>query len=495
MEGDASKAHQQASAEPLGPGALDGRRYLDSLRDDREVWLNGERVKDVTQHPCFRGLAAELARLYDLQSAPSTREAMTFVNGSGVRVSYSYLEPRTPDDLIRRRRNAETWARESFGMLGRYPDFCAAIAVGFKDAGDELAKLDPAFARHAAWHHRFAAENDLCLGHGLHDPAMDKSLRPEQDPDRCLRIVKERDSGIVVRGARFVTLGPYCHELQIAPTYLLNERERDHAVWFAIPANTPGVRMVCREPFSNRSGFDHPAASRFDEQDALVIFDDALVPWERVFLAHEPLAANRLFRSRVMAWAIYAAAIQLIARLELLVGVAHLMAKSSGTDGRPQIQQELGELITYKRILEDIVRVAEVDCRPTPGGLVAPGQMLHQRAFIGLVSERIVGIMEHIGTSSLIFLPGEKDLEAPELQRLLGVYARGRGIDAVRRTRLSKLAWDLTGDAFGGRQQLYERLHSGDPSTIISAVYQRYDTTQAIAMVEALLGTRFGGEQ
>jgi aromatic ring hydroxylase len=93
MEGDASKAHQQASAEPLGPGALDGRRYLDSLRDDREVWLNGERVKDVTQHPCFRGLAAELARLYDLQSAPSTREAMTFVNGSGVRVSYSYLEP------------------------------------------------------------------------------------------------------------------------------------------------------------------------------------------------------------------------------------------------------------------------------------------------------------------------------------------------------------------------------------------------------------------
>jgi 4-hydroxyphenylacetate 3-monooxygenase/anthranilate 3-monooxygenase (FAD)/4-hydroxyphenylacetate 3-monooxygenase len=103
--------------------------------------------------------------------------------------------------------------------------------------------------------------------------------------------------------------------------------------------------------------------------------------------------------------------------------------------------------------------------------------------------------MEHIGTSSLIFLPGEKDLEAPELQRLLGVYARGRGIDAVRRTRLSKLAWDLTGDAFGGRQQLYERLHSGDPSTIISAVYQRYDTTQAIAMVEALLGTRFGGEQ
>jgi 4-hydroxyphenylacetate 3-monooxygenase/anthranilate 3-monooxygenase (FAD)/4-hydroxyphenylacetate 3-monooxygenase len=413
------------------------------------------------------------------------------LNENGVRVSYSYLEPMKPEDLALRRRNAEIWARQSYGMMGRYPDFCAAIAVGFKDVGHELAKLDPAFARNAAWHHRYAAENDLCLGHGLHDPNMDKTQRPADDPDRCLRIVKEKDGGIVVRGARFVTLGPVSHEMQIAPTYILNEKEADHALWFAIPSNAPGLKMLCREPFAGRNRFDHPVSSRFDEQDALVIFDDVFVPWERVFLARHPLAANRLFRSGVMVWAIHAAVIQLVARMELMIGVGHLMATVGGIDQRPNVQQLLGELITYKRIFESLMRTSEIDCVKTAGGRYAPGELLHQRAFITLVSERIVAILEQIGTSGLIFLPQEKDFAAPELKRLIDLYYRGRATSAYDRTKLAKLAWELTGDGFGGRQQLYERLHSGDPNVIVGAVYQRYNKAEAIKMVEELLETKF----
>jgi 4-hydroxyphenylacetate 3-monooxygenase len=479
------------AAAALGPGVLDGNRYLESLRDGRQVWINGEKIADVTTHPLLRGLCQEMARLYDLQHDAATQDAMSFVNERGVRVSYSYLEPRNAEDLLKRRGNAEIWARESFGMMGRYPDFCAALAVGFKDVGPELAKFDPAFARNAAWHHQYASENDLCLGHGLHDPNMDKTLRPEQDPDRCLRIVKERDDGIVVRGARFVTLAPVTHEMQIAPTYVFNEREAEHAVWFAIQSNAPGVKIICREPFSGRSNFDHPASSRFDEQDALVVFDDVFVPWERVFLAREPLAANRLFRSRVTLWAIHAAAIQLTARLELMIGVGHLMAQVGGVDGRPNVQQLLGELVTYKSIFDALMRDSEANCIVTPGGLTAPGPLLHHRAFITLVSERIVDIIEHIGTSGLIFLPSEKDFAVPELKPLLDVYYRGKDVTAYDRTRLSKLAWELTGDSFGGRQQLYERLHSGDPNTIQAGVYQRYDKTTAVAMVNRLLNASF----
>lgn len=475
----------------LGAGALDGRRYLESLRDGRQIWVNGEKIADVTTHPLFRGLCHEMARLYDLQHEAATQDAMTFVNENGVRVSASYLEPRSSADLLRRRRNAEIWARESFGMMGRYPDFCAAIAVGFKDVGHELAKFDPAYARNAAWHHQYAAENDLCLGHGLHDPNMDKTLRPEQDPDRCLRIVKEKDGGLVVRGARFVTLAPVTHEMQIAPTYVFNEREADHALWFAIQTNAPGIKIVCREPFSGRGAFDHPASSRFDEQDALVIFDDVFVPWERVFLARQPLAANRLFRSGVMVWAIHAAVIQLVARMELLIGVGHLMARTGGIAARPNVQQLLGELVTYKHIFEALMRDSEVNCVTTAGGRTAPGQLLHQRAFITLVSERIVNILEHVGTSSLIFLPNEKDFAVPELKPLLDVYYRGKDVAAYDRTKLSKLAWELTGNSFGGRQQLYERLHSGDPNTILAGVYQRYDASGAVAMVNRLLSTSF----
>ncbi len=483
--------NDKSKTKALGPGALNGKRYLESLRDGREVWVNGERIKDVTTHPLFAGVCREMARIYDMQHAPETTDKMTFINENGTRVSYSYLEPKSYEDLLLRRRNTEIWAQESFGMMGRYPDFCASIAIGFKNAGDELAKLNPAFAKNAAWHHQFASENDLCLGHGLHDPAMDKSLRPEQDPDRCLRIVRETDIGYIVRGARLVTLAPLVHELQIAPTYPLNEREKDHAIWFAIPANAKGLKIICREPFSNRSRFEHPVSSRFDEEDAMVIFDDVLVPYERVFLAREPMAAARLFGPRVMAFAGSSAAVQAITRLELLIGIAHLMAKTAGTDTRPQVQVELGELVTYARVLQSILRAAEVDYATLPTGVVVPGPMVHQRTFLAMISERAINIIEHIGSSSLIFMPTEKDFDVPELRPLLDLYVRGKGISAIDRVKLCKLAWDLTGDQFGGRQQLYERLHSGDPQTVVSLAYQQYDKSKAVKMVQRLLEVEF----
>jgi 4-hydroxyphenylacetate 3-monooxygenase/anthranilate 3-monooxygenase (FAD)/4-hydroxyphenylacetate 3-monooxygenase len=466
----------------------DGKSYLESLRDAREVWVHGERVKDVTAHPAFAPVCREIARIYDLQSAPETRDTMTYVGERGTRVSYSYRLPLTPDDLLRRRRNGEVWARESFGMLGRYPDFCAAMTVGFRDVRDELAKLDKSFGENVVNYHRAAAEKDLCLSHGLHDPAMDKSLRPEQDPDRCLRIVKERDEGLVVRGTRMVTLGALSNEILIAPTYPLNEREKDHAIWFAIPADAPGLKQVCRAPFApDRNPFDHPVSTRFDEPDTLAIFDDVLVPWERVFLAREPLAAGQLFRSRVMTWASYAAAVQLLAKLELFLGVAHRMAETCGMADRPNVLAELGELATYSQVFQSVVRAAELDCQKTPGGHVAPGSLIHQRALIALLSERLVSILEHVGTSSLIFVPTAEDFQAPELRPLLEVYGRGKDASSIERAKLCRLAWELTADSFGGRHQLYERLHSGDPATIIAAVYQRYDKTKAVEMVKRLL--------
>lgn len=285
-----------------------------------------------------------------------------------------------------------------------------------------------------------------------------------------------------------VTDGAVSNEMLIAPTYPLNEREADHAIWFAIPAATRGLRQVCRAPFApHRDPADHPVSTRFDEPDTLAIFDDVLVPFDRVFLAREPEAAGRLFRTRVMAWASYSAAIQLLAKLELFIGVGHLMATTCGMAERPNVLQTLGELVMYKQIFSSLVRAAEVDCQRTPGGHVAPGSLIHQRAFIALVSERIVDLLEHLGTSSLIFVPTAKDFDAPELSPLLEIYGRGKDLGALDRAKLCRLAWELTADSFGGRHQLYERLHSGDPGAIISAVYRRYDKTGAVDIVTRLL--------
>jgi aromatic ring hydroxylase len=481
-------ARRENSGAPA-PGVMDGTRYIESLRDGREVWLHGEKVADVTQHPAFRNVVHTIAELYDLQHAAATRDTMTYVDADGVCGSISYLPPTSPEDLLRRRRNTELWTEQSFGMLGRLPDFCAAMIVGFHDTRAELNSMRAGFGDNATRYLTFARHNDFALSHGLHDPHMDKTLRPRQDPDRCLRIVAERDNGVVVRGARFVTLGPLSNEVVVAPTYVLADDEEEFALWFACPVNLAGIRQICRDPFTLRpQTADHPLSVRYDEQDVLMIFDDVLIPWERIFLMRQPQEANALFRSRVMAWAGYASILQLIARLELIIGTAHLIAQTGGIAKRPHVMLEMGELVSYAGMFKGILRAAEVDCVRTPGGHFMLGDTAHIRPLITMTSERIINIFEHVATSAPVFAPTAEDFDVPELRPLLDVYGRGKDVDAAYRHRLCRLAWELTADSFGGRQQLYERLHSGSPEVIVSGAYQRYDKSKGIAMVNKLIG-------
>jgi aromatic ring hydroxylase len=473
----------------VAPGIMDGQRYIESLRDGREVWLHGEKVADVTEHPAFRNVVRTFADLYDLQHQAATQDAMTYLDADGVRGSVSYLPPTTPELLLRRRRNTEIWTERSFGMLGRLPDFCAAMIVGFHDTREELNALRAGFGDNATNYLTWARQNDVALSHGLHDPHMDKTMRPKQDPDRCLRIVAERDNGVVVRGARFVTLGPLSNEVVVAPTYVLADDEPEFALWFSCPVNLPGIKQICRDPFTMRpQTADHPLSTRYDEHDVLMIFDDVLIPWERVFLMRKPAEANTLFRSRVMAWAGYASVLQAIARLELIIGTAHLIAETGGVAKRPHVTLEMGELVSYAGMFKGLLRAAEVDCVRTPGGHYMLGNTTHMRPLIALTSERIINIFEHIATSAPVFAPTAEDFEVAELRPLLDVYGRGRNVDAVYRHRLCRLAWELTADSFGGRQQLYERLHSGSPEVIISGAYERYDKSKGIGMVNALIG-------
>jgi 4-hydroxyphenylacetate 3-monooxygenase oxygenase component len=489
MSPEGQDAVRRVVAQKTALGVMDGRRYAESLRDGREIWLHGKKVADVTQHPAFANVVRTFADLYDLQHRSPTKELMTYVDDEGVRGSVSYLPPASPEELIRRRRNTEIWTEQSFGMLGRLPDFCGAMIVGLYDAREELNALHAGFGDNAVRYLKYARQNDLALSHGLHDPHMDKSLRPKQDPDRCLRIIRERDDGVVVRGARFITLGPLTNEVVIAPTYMLADDEEEFAIWFACPVNLPGIRQICRDTFSARpQTADHPLSTKYDEQDTLLIFDDVLIPWERIFLMRKPKEANALFRTRIMSWAGYASVLQLLARLELIIGTAHLVAETAGIASRPFVALEMGELVSYAGMFKALLRAAEVDCVRTPGGLYSLGENAHLRPLVTMTSERIINIFEHIATSAPIFTPTAEDFDVPELRPLLDIYGRGKGVDAVYRHRLCRLAWELTSDSFGGRQQLYERLHSGSPEVLITGAYQRYDKRKAVAMVKSIIG-------
>jgi 4-hydroxyphenylacetate 3-monooxygenase oxygenase component len=470
-----------------GTGARTGRQFLESLKDGREIWLRGERIADVSTHPLFAGMAHELARIYDLQHAPETRDTMTYVAPNGLRVSYSFLCPKTSEDLIRRRRNEEIWVHAVHGMCGRLPDFCASLALGYYEIRSELKALNPALGDNAERYLDYARDNDLCISHGLHDPTMDKSLRPSQDPDRCVRVVKERDDGIIVRGARFNTLGLYSDDIIITPTYIFTENEPEFALWFTVPANAPGLRQICREPFSGRNPLDHPLSNRFEEIDTLIVFDDVFIPWERVMLYREPLAANRLFRGRVAHWATYSAAVLAQYRYELLIAVGHLLAASSGVEKKPEVVAALGEMCVYLRLLRGSLRASEVDGQVSEGGMYYPAPAPERRALQSMIAARFTHLVEQIGTSSLIFLPTAEDWDAPELRKHLDLYMRGKKMSGIDRHKLCRLAWELTGDSFGSRQRFYDRLHSGSPEVMVASAYQQFDLTRGVEAVRQLL--------
>ncbi|WP_335937428.1 4-hydroxyphenylacetate 3-hydroxylase family protein [Streptomyces sp. PTD5-9] len=477
-----------SAVEPLG--ALDGERFRAGLDDGRSVWLDGEEIKNVAEHPAFAAPVAEIARLLDLQHDPAHRELLTVEDpATGLRIGRGYHPPRTAGELRAARDSAEVWMRESWGQHGRSPAFMSSVAVGLLDFRHRLETNRPGFGANAEAYHRFAATRDLLLTHALGDPQIDRSASPVDHPDHALRVLREDDAGIVVRGAKqLTTLAPFAHEVLVYLSASFARRgAEEFVVWFALPLNAPGLRILCREPFgAEPHGHAHPFARRFDEQDAMLFFDDVTVPWDRVFLLGDgELAREGL--GRINAWSQYIGQIRYRERLRTLLGVGSLLAESIGVDGFRNVQEDLGELAGYARLLDHFLDAGEATAYRTDGGLLAPGPTPAAAVWAAQVAGRAVGIVRGIGQSGVLMQPTENDLRAPELRPLLDRYMRGKDIGAEHKSRLFRLAWDLTADSFGQRQDLYEYVHRGDLARNRINLYRDHDLSSVRERITALI--------
>jgi 4-hydroxyphenylacetate 3-monooxygenase len=210
-------------------GIRTGAGLLQSLQDGRQLFIDSDRVGDVTTDPRFAAAAQSLAELYQMQHDPALIDRMTFSSPiSGERVGLSFIEPRSTDDLIHRRDMVKIWADATCGMFGRSPDYMNIFITAFASAAEEFGKKDKSFAENIRGYHRYIRENDICMTHTLINPQVDRS-RPveQQDKDLAAKIVKETDVGIVIRGARMVsTLCAYSDDLLVLPsTYIANSKE------------------------------------------------------------------------------------------------------------------------------------------------------------------------------------------------------------------------------------------------------------------------------
>ncbi|MFD8822639.1 4-hydroxyphenylacetate 3-hydroxylase family protein [Streptomyces sp. NPDC059605] len=477
-----------SAVEPLG--VLDGARFRAGLDDGRSVWLDGEEIKNVAGHPAFAAPVAEISRLLDLQHDPAHRDLLTVEDPeSGLRIGRGYHPPRTAEELRAARDSAEVWMRESWGQHGRSPAFMASVAVGLLDFRHRLETNRPGFGANAQAYHRFASSRDLLLTHALGDPQIDRSASPVDHPDHALRVLREDADGIVVRGAKqLTTLAPFAHEVLVYLSASFARRGAEEFVlWFALPLNAPGLRILCREPFgAEPHGHAHPFARRYDEQDAMLFFDDVTVPWDRVFLLGDgDLAREGL--GRINAWSQYIGQVRYRERLRTLLGVGSLLAESIGVDGFRNIQEDLGELAGYAQVLDHFLDAGEATAHRTDSGLLAPGPTPAAAVWAAQVAGRAVGIVRGIGQSGILMQPTENDLRSPELRPFLDRYMRGKDIDAEHKSRLFRLAWDLTADSFGQRQDLYEYVHRGDLARNRINLYRNHDLSEVRERISALI--------
>lgn len=460
-----------------------GERYSAGLRDGRTVWLAGERVVDVTKHPVLAGPVRSIAGLYDMQHEEQWHELLTVDDPElGERVPISAVTPRTHEDLDRRGRAFKATADATFGLMGRSPDFINSAVAAFAVAAGYFGQVDPRFAENIVAYHRWCRSNDVFLAHATINPQTDRSKRSSAQENAAahLKIVGETAEGLRVHGAKMIgTLVPIADELLVFPLPGYKPGDEAYTAAFAVPVDTPGLQIVCREPFGGghaRNAFDHPLA-RFDEMDATCVFDDVLVPWNRVFFHGSVELANRLYDATTARHHTgHQGVTRGLAKAELLVGIAICLAESAKTSTFLHVQEMLGEAIGLLELARGAVRRAEEQATESEWGTITPYIPAIQalRYHFPRACARLVEIIQILGGGSLLATPGLVELDSSDGPDVEEYFHRAGAASGRDRIHLLKLAWDASGDAFGQRQLQYERYHSGDPVRLAAAQYLSY---------------------
>src|SRR5262245_15944705 len=432
-----------------------------------------------------------------MQHDAALTDRMTFLSpASGERVGLSFIEPRSVGDLIRRREMVKIWMDATCGMFGRSPDFMNIFFTGFASAADEFGRRDKSFAENVRAYHAHIRDNDICMTHTLVNPQVDRSKPVEkQDKDLAAKIVKETDAGIVIRGARMVsTLCAYAHDLLVLPsTYIAPSKEAEpYAFGFSVAIDAPGLRFICRPSVIHQNAasvMDYPLSARFDETDAMVIFDDVLVPWERVFIHRDAEMCNGLYnRTGAMPQIMHQFSTKNLAKAEFMMALSFAIAKSTNIDQHLHVQGMLAELIQFAEFCRACLRASEADAAPNAAGVVTPAamplwtvRMMFPKMFV-----RMCEIVQTLGAGGLVAVPSYAELSGP-IGKDVETYFQAANADSRYRIKLFRLAFDAAVSSFAGRQQLYERYYSGDPVRLAGTLYDIYDKDSHVDRIAALL--------
>jgi 4-hydroxyphenylacetate 3-monooxygenase len=484
-------------------GIRNGAQVLAGLRDDRALYIDGERIADVTRDPRMKGAARTVAGLYDLQNRPDLIDDMTFPSPtSGDKVGLSFNQPKNRDELRRRRVMVKHWHDHTCGMFGRAPDFLNVVLASF---GSNSEAFGPTYGPNMRAYLELVREGDLISTHSLTNPQVDRTRNvAAQAKDLAAKAVKDDDRGITIRGARMLaTLAAYSDELMVmpAPSYPLPENDdaKPFAIGFAVPMATPGMRFICRPSVTHQqagSPLDHPLSVRYDETDCMVIFDDLVVPWERVFIYRDVEIFNSIYRrcntGTPMA---HQFATKDLAKAEFMMGLAFSLVRTTKVDEFLHVQGMLTELINHVSLLKACIVASEEEAKPDRNGTLIPAQAPLDvvRFEFPQMFRRACEIIQVIGAGGLVMVPSFAELDGPNAKDV-ETYYQAANADSRSRIKLFRLAVDAAMSSFSGRQQLYERYFAGDLVRSAGNLYRAFDKEPHVERIRQLLD-RFENEK
>ncbi|MFS0781310.1 4-hydroxyphenylacetate 3-monooxygenase, oxygenase component [Bacillus sp. 1P06AnD] len=479
-------------------GAKTGKEYKDRLKKaNNNIYVHGERVDDVTEHPAFKGVVQSMADLYDLQFEKSDKMLYTSPT-TGSKVGKTFLQPKTIDDLIMRRDAIQEWALTSGGMMGRSPDYLNAEVMAMGASNELFAEADPKFAENAAKYYEFARENDISLTHTLIHPQVNraKAQHEQKDANVALHLVEKKADGIVVDGIRLLaTQGGITDELLVFPSTVKKAGELDdpYSIAFAIPNNTDGLKFISRESFDyGKNAWDHPLSSRFEEGDAIVSFENVFVPWERVFVCGNSSICNRTFReTNAVVHMSHQVVSKNIIKTEFLLGVALSIMDSIGIDQFQHVQDKGTEIMLALETMKSHLYRAEHNAKLDKWGTMTPDfdALDAARNWYPRVYPHMVELVRILGASGLMGIPTQADFNHEELGDILHRGLQGKNVQGYERVQLFRLAWDLTMSSFGSRQTHYEYYFFGDPVRMGMTYFENYSAKEELkARVKDFLG-------
>jgi len=447
-----------------------GKDHLEGLRDGRVVYIGGERITDVTTHPAFAEAAKVVAGMFDAKRAPETRDVFSYEE-NGERYSTWYLQAKTADDLRRRMRCHKAVADLTYGMMGRSPDHVSGFVTGMATNPAAFDTEKYKFGGNLVKYYEHCKKNDIFSTYAVLPPQAARNPEfyvKKNLPIPTLQVVREEDDGVVISGMKMLaTSAVFCDEIWIGNLLPLAPDQVKQAVTCAVPVNAKGLTLWSRQPLSmaSKSRFDSPLGWCFDETDSMVMCDNVKVPWERVFVMDDAIKARAIYiETPAHCYGNHQSNVRYWSKLQLIVGLCSKVAQATGANEVPAVREVLGRMSALEAMLAGCIHGQIEAAEDWPKGFKTFNRRMMYAA-LNWCTESYSGIIDQLRElcgGGVFQMPADISVMFDDRARKdFEMYWQTPQLGALDRMKLMKLAWDMVGSEFAGRQQQYEKFYAG----------------------------------